>query len=100
MITASPVIRAEPRASPTGRDYLSYSAVASYQRCPLAFYFHYVTDLPEARISSSLVFGAAVHRAVEWHLNELLVGSEPPSLEALLGEFDAAWREYDPVTIR
>ena len=100
MITTSPVTHPTPRASPTGRDYLSYSAISAYQRCPLAFFFRYVADLPEAMISSSLVFGASLHRAFELQMNELLAGAEPPSLESLLGEFDAAWREYDQGAIR
>lgn len=88
------------RDSPTGRDYLSYSAVTAYQRCPLAFYFRYIAGLPEATVASSLAFGAAIHRAIEFHMTELLAGAEPPSLEALLGEYDAAWQQYDPKAIR
>ena len=100
MISAPIAGRAAPQPSPTRRDYLSYSAVGSYQRCPLAFYFHYVEGLPETTVSSSLVFGGAVHRAFEHHFNELLAGAEPPSLEALLGEYEAAWQGYGPDAIR
>jgi hypothetical protein len=32
----------------TGRDYLSYSAVSTYQRCPLRYYFSYVEGLAGA----------------------------------------------------
>ena len=101
MIIASPPIESKAGSeSPICRDYLSYSAVSAYRRCPLAFYFHYVAGLPEATVSSSLVLGSAVHRAVELHFNELMAGGEPPSLDALLGEHDAAWREYDGGAIR
>lgn len=86
--------------SPRTRDYLSYSAVATYHGCPLRYYFRYVAGLPERTVSSSLVFGSAVHRAVEYHFNELLAGNEPPTLEALLGENDRHWRETDPATVR
>lgn len=91
-----------PRApsKPTfSRDYLSYSSISAYQRCPLAFFYRYVAQLPERTVSSSLVFGSAVHRAAEHHFVELLAGNEPPSAEALLGEYDAAWNEYDQATI-
>jgi putative RecB family exonuclease len=91
---------AERPVSPPRRDYLSYSAVTTYQRCPLAFHFRYVAGLPEATVSSSLVFGGAVHRAFEHHFNELLAGAEPPSIDALLGEYDAAWQEYDANAVR
>ena len=81
------------------RDYLSYSSISAFQRCPLAFFFRYVAQLPERTVSSSLVFGSAVHRAAEHHFNELMAGNEPPSSEALLGEYDAAWNEYEPAQI-
>lgn len=78
------------------RDYLSYSAITTYQGCPLRYYFRYVEGLPEKTVSSSLVFGAAVHRAVEHHFNELMAGNEPPPLDALVGEYDRHWAETEP----
>lgn len=98
MITAT-TAPSRTRDWPTGRDYVSYSAVTAYQRCPLAFYFRYVAGLPDATVSSSLAFGAAIHRSIEFHLNEVMAGAEPPTLEALLGEFDAGWQQYDPKAI-
>ena len=93
--------RPPPQLAETfARDYLSYSSISAYQRCPLAFYFRYVAQLPERTVSSSLVFGSAVHRAAEHHFNELMAGNDAPSAEALLREYDAAWIEYDPTTIR
>lgn len=98
MIGIPSPLRTPPK--PTfSRDYLSYSSISAYQRCPLAFYFRYVAQLPERTVSSSLVFGSAVHRAAEHHFIELLTGNEPPSAETLLGEYDAAWNDYDPTTI-
>lgn len=83
----------------TGRSYLSYSAINTYRSCPLKYRFKYLDGLPETTISASLVFGSAIHRAAEFHFNELLAGNDAPSAEALLGEFDAAWNEYDPPSI-
>lgn len=99
MISA-PTIPTGARDSPTGRDYLSYSAISLFRSCPLAFHFKYIAGLSERTVSSSLAFGAALHRALEHHFNELLAGVEPPSLDALLGEYDAAWQQYDPKAIR
>lgn len=82
------------------QDYLSYSAVTTYQGCPLRYFFRYVAGLPERTISSSLVFGSAVHRAVELHFNELLAGNEPPTADTLLGEYDRHWLEVDPTAVR
>lgn len=97
--TPSPV-RPAKSPSPKTRDYLSYSAVTTYQNCPLRYYFRYIAGLPERTVSSSLVFGSAVHQAAEHHFNELMAGNDAPSAEALLGEYDAAWNEYDPATVR
>ena len=88
-----------PPAKPL-RDYLSYSAITTYQGCPLRYYFRYVAGLPEKTVSSSLVFGSAVHRAVEHHFNELMAGNEPPTLDALVGEYDRHWAESDPQAVK
>ena len=93
----------EPRTTsplPRVRDYMSYSAISTYQSCPLKYFFRYVAGLPEKTVSSSLVFGGAIHRAVEHHFNELMAGNDAPTTEALLGEYDAAWSEYEPQSIR
>ena len=74
------------------RDYISYSAITTYQQCPLRYRFRYVDGLPENVVSSSLVFGPAVHCAVEFHFSELLVGNEPPSQDLLLDVFQDSWQ--------
>jgi putative RecB family exonuclease len=87
---------AKVATTPTAtRDYLSFSAIRSYQSCPLRYAFRYLIGLPEESVSASLVFGAAVHRAVEYHFRELLAGNLPPSLEALLEAYRSEWRERD-----
>lgn len=89
-----------PELPRTPRGYLSYSAITTYQNCPLRYYFKYIVGLPERTVSASLVFGSAVHRAVEHHFNELLAGNEPPSLQSLLGEYDRHWQEADPQAVQ
>lgn len=96
-LPATPTVAAQ---RPPGRDYLSYSAVTTYQRCPLAYYFRYRAGVPEETVSSSLVFGGAIHRTVEHHFRQLLAGAEAPSLDELMEEFDAAWEEHDLQSIR
>ncbi len=89
-------VPSQPRTtSPPVRDYISYSAIGTYQACPLRYYFRYIVGLPEQTVSASLVFGSAIHRGVEHHFNELLAGNEPPTLEALLAEYDRHWKEVD-----
>jgi len=95
-------LQPEPRdaSAPTERDYISYSSISAYQSCPLRWYFKYVAGLPERSVSSSLVFGSAIHRSVEHHFNELLAGNEPPTLEALIGEYDRHWQETDESIVK
>ena len=76
----------------TGRDYISFSAISTYCQCPLKYSFKYVEGLPEETVSSSLVFGRAVHAAAEHHFNELMCGGSPPDQESLLATFWDAWR--------
>jgi RecB family exonuclease len=94
MITAATATPASAATTPV-RDYVSWSAISLYQSCPLRYYFRYIAGLPERTVSASLVFGAAIHRAVEHHFNELLAGNEPPNIEALVGEYDRHWSDID-----
>jgi CRISPR/Cas system-associated exonuclease Cas4 (RecB family) len=74
---------------------LSHSSVTLFQACPLRWFFHNVMDLPEETISSSLVFGSAVHSALQLHFSELLAGNPPPNLDRLWEVFWDSWHEHD-----
>src|SRR5262245_25864237 len=87
--------RAKPQAPATKRDYISYSALSTYQQCPLRYYFRYVQELPEETVSASLVFGSAIHAAVELYFQELLAGGGRLSLDALVDAYQAAWQDRD-----
>jgi CRISPR/Cas system-associated exonuclease Cas4 (RecB family) len=92
---------AEARAPPATaaqaileRDYLSFSAVRLYQQCPLRFMFRYRMGLPEETVGASLVFGSAIHRAVEHHFRRLLEGQTAPSTEELLAEYKEGFKDH------
>jgi CRISPR/Cas system-associated exonuclease Cas4 (RecB family) len=85
---------ARPSAGANQRDYLSFSAIRLYQQCPLRFYFKYVAGLPEATVSASLVFGSAIHRAVEHHFRRLLEGQPAPTTAELLAEYREGWKDH------
>ncbi len=88
----SPLRTANDRALQlTGRDYISYSALSTYQQCPLKYRFRYVDGLPEEFISANLVFGSAIHAAAELHFNELMVCGAPPALDDLLVAYNESW---------
>src|SRR5829696_3668457 len=79
----------------TESRYLSWSAISAFRTCPLKYYFRYVAQLPEEAVSASLIFGSAIHRAVEHHFQQLLCGAPPPSLEDLLNVYQARWNDPD-----
>ena len=66
----------------------------------LEIFLQYRLGLPEETVSSSLVFGGSVHRAIEFHFRELLSGNPPPISDALLAEFWEGWKERDLDEVR
>ena len=90
MITAT-----EPRT----RDYLSYSAVRTFQSCPLKYRFRYVDGLAEECVSSSLIFGSAIHSAVEFYFRQQLSGESAPGLDLLLDVYQESWQARSADTI-
>ena len=79
----------------TGRPYLSYSAISTYAACPLRVFLQIREDLPEAFVSASLIFGSAMHRAIEKHFQELLAGAGPPPIDDLLQAYHDGWSENE-----
>jgi putative RecB family exonuclease len=83
------------RPLPSGRDYISFSAVSTLQSCSLRYFFKYVRGLPEETISASLVLGSAIHGCLQFHFEQLLAGADPPDLDTLLDVFNDSWRARD-----
>ncbi|HEX2221845.1 MAG TPA: ATP-dependent DNA helicase [Candidatus Limnocylindria bacterium] len=68
---------------------LSYHQVNDYLECPARYRYAHVVRIPTA-VSHQLVYGRAVHAAVQaYHRRQLTGGSM--SLPELLAELDAAW---------
>jgi len=78
---------------PVIRDYLSYSAVRTFQNCPLKYRFRYVDGLAEDCVSSSLIFGSAIHSALEFYFMQQLSGESLPTLDTLLDVYQQSWRD-------
>jgi putative RecB family exonuclease len=75
------------------RDYLSYSAVRTFQSCPLKYRFRYIDGLAEDCVASSLIFGSAIHAAVEFYFTRQLSGESAPSLDLLLDVYQQSWKD-------
>jgi RecB family exonuclease len=80
------------------RDYLSFSAVTLYQKCPLAFRFRYIDGIREDTMPSALAFGRSIHHAIERWYEARLWGEPELDSEALLTAFWDEWRCCDEET--
>lgn len=80
-------------------DHLSFSAISTFQTCSLRFAFKYLLGLPEETVGASLVFGAAIHSALQFHHEQLLIGNAAPDLDSLLGVYQDAWQRNEGQTV-
>ena len=69
---------------------LSHRQADDYESCPLKYQFIHVLRIP-LRQHHAIVYGNAVHKAVEFYLRRRAVGAFT-SLEDFLRAFDDAWR--------
>jgi len=84
----------------TGRDYLSWSAVSTYLRCPLKYQFHYLDQLPEEFVSANLIFGSAIHAALEAFFGEHLASRRSLGVDALLEVYHSTWSQADLAAVQ
>jgi len=66
----------------------------------LRYYFRYIASLPEETVSASLIFGSAIHLAIEHHYREQLAGNGIPNVERLLAEYQLGWEERTQEVVR
>ena len=71
-------------------DSISVSQINLYRTCSLKYRFQYIDQLPRLLRASALVFGSAVHTALEW-LHKARKVDGQPLLEDLLRVFEADW---------
>lgn len=76
----------------SGRPYLSWSQISTFRSCPRKFAFQYVECARPDFVPSNLLFGGAVHAALECHFRGLLEG-DTPDLAGLLEAYRQCWRE-------
>ncbi len=73
-------------------NHLSFTQISTYLSCPLKYYFQYVKQIPWPFKPEGLVFGSAIHRALEHYYLGRKDGREAP-LKELLAIYDAAWEK-------
>lgn len=70
---------------------LSWSRLQSYLQCPRKFHYHYIEKRSHERTASSLVFGSALHHAIE-QINESRLAFDCfPTVEAAVQSFKQSW---------
>ena len=84
----------------TGRSYLSWSAISTFLKCPLRYRFHYLDQLPEEFVSSNLIFGSAIHSALDVYFQEHLATRRSLDLDALLAVYHETWSQSDLQDVR
>ncbi len=95
MIALAPRPPTEVALTLTGRDYLSWSAVSTYLKCPLRYRFRYVDQLPEDFVSANLVFGQAIHAALDAFFQHQLATGHSLGIDPLLAVYHEAWSYAD-----
>lgn len=77
----------------TGRPYISYSEVRTFQSCPLKWQFQYVDKAKPEQLPAAMLLGSAVHAAVERHFEAMLAAMSPPTVEQLMESFFRCWKK-------
>ncbi|HYB41654.1 MAG TPA: ATP-dependent DNA helicase [Candidatus Methylomirabilis sp.] len=70
--------------------FVSHNQVDDYETCPLKYLYIHILRIP-LRQHHSVVYGSALHKAVEFYLRRRAAGNFT-SLDDLLRAFDDAWR--------
>ena len=67
---------------------LSYTAISTYQNCPLQYRYRYVEGIP-SQPSPALSFGRSLHTALQWFYD--VSTPHPCALEELIAYLDQCW---------
>jgi putative RecB family exonuclease len=108
MITAMKSLSARAVRTPkqeaellTGRPYLTYSEIKTFQTCPLRWHYQYVEKAKPEQLSSAMLLGSSVHAAVQMFFQSKLSAEQPPSIEQMMEAYRANWqRESDGIPIQ
>ena len=75
-------------------DHISYTQINTYLSCPLKYNFQYVEKIPWPFKPEGLVFGSAIHQALEHYYTGRKEGRAVPESE-MLALYDAAWEKEE-----
>jgi len=72
-------------------DHFSFSAASTFQDCPKKWWYTYIKRLPREFNTSSLLFGASLHAALET-IHFELYRDRHPKLETAIETYETNWR--------
>jgi putative RecB family exonuclease len=72
------------------RDYVSFTQLDQYLRCPLRYSFVYVHHQEPDFVPASRALGSGIHAAAAYFFRGVAQG-EPPRVEDVQGHFEALW---------
>ena len=76
-----------------GRDFVSWSQLNTFRRCPLQYRFRYLDKVEPEYIASSLLIGSSIHSAIELYHRRELEGAPLPDLDELVAQFWTEWKD-------
>ena len=76
-----------------GRDFVSWSQLNTFRRCPLQYRFRYLDKVEPEYIASSLLIGSSIHSAIELYHRRELEGAPLPDLDELVTQFWTEWKD-------
>lgn len=75
----------------TGRPYLTYSEIRTFQSCPLKHRFQYIEKAAPEQVSAAMLLGSGVHAAVERYFQAMLSGLPLPTVAQLVEVYRGCW---------
>ena len=80
-----------PIQSLTGRNYLSFSQISTYQACPLKWWFSYASHHTPEHVSAALLLGGGIHAAIQTMLQSLMTLDLTPSIDEMMEVYQRHW---------
>ena len=75
-----------------GRDFISWSQLNTFRRCPLQYRFRYLDKVEPEYIATSLLIGSSIYSAIELYHRRELEGAPLPDLDELEAQFWLEWK--------
>lgn len=75
-------------------DYLSYSRLKRFSRCPRSYYYHYVKKVPRP-LAGWLFLGSCAHEAIGYNFEQKVKSRKDLPLEQVKDFFSDRWEAQD-----